>query len=141
MEADHQKKSKFCTLPGGSTVKNLPASAGNPGPILGLGRSPRVGNGNPLQYSCMENPMDREAWWAKVSGVENSQPELSEHRQAPKQHFRTQIDHWMAPHWWTSVSRNCSALRFSPSRAGHVCLLRMALSLLATTLCFECPWW
>ena len=136
MEADHQKKSKFCILPGGSTVKNLPASEGNPGPILGLGRSPRVGNGNPLQYSCMENPMDREAWWAKVSGVEKSQPELSEHRQAPKQHFRTQIDHWI-----TSVSRNCSALGFSPSRAGHVCLLRMALSLLATTLCCECPWW
>ena len=85
--------------------------------------------------------MVRGAWWAKVSGVEKSQTQLSKHRQAPKQHFRTQIYLWMAPHWWTAVSGKCSALGFSPSRAGHVCLLRMALSLLATTLCFECSWW
>ena len=85
--------------------------------------------------------MVRGAWWAKVRGVEKSQTQLSKHRQAPKQHFRTQINLWTAPHWWMVMSGKCSALRFSPSRAGHVCLLRMALSLLATTLCFECPWW
>ena len=39
------------------------------GLIPGLGRSPGEGNGNPLQYSCLENPMDREAWWAIVHGV------------------------------------------------------------------------
>ena len=54
-------------FPGGAEVKNLPATAGearDAGVILGLGRSPGEGNGNPLQYSCLENSMDREAWWA-----------------------------------------------------------------------------
>ena len=53
-------------------VKNPPASAGdsgNTGPIPGLGRSPGGGHGNSLQYSCLENPMDRGAWWAIVQGV------------------------------------------------------------------------
>ena len=54
-----------CTpFPGGSEVKNLPANAGDPGSVPGLGRSPGEGNGNPLQYSCLENPMDRGAWWS-----------------------------------------------------------------------------
>ena len=48
-------------FPGGSVVKNSPANAGEMGSIPGLGRSPAEGNGNPLQYSCLENPMDREA--------------------------------------------------------------------------------
>ena len=56
-------------FPGGSVVKNLPANAGDAGSILGLGRSPGEGSGNPLQYSCLENPMDRGAWWATVHGV------------------------------------------------------------------------
>ena len=47
-------------------------NAGDLGSIPGSGRSPREGNGNPLQYSCLENPMDREAWWAIVHGVTNS---------------------------------------------------------------------
>ena len=51
-------------FPGGSAVKNLPASARDVGSIPGWGRSPGVGNGNPLQYSCLGNSMDREAWWA-----------------------------------------------------------------------------
>ena len=57
-------------------VKNLPANAGDTrdtGSIPGLGRSPGGGNGNPLQYSCLENPMDRGAWWATVHGVTKSQ--------------------------------------------------------------------
>ena len=59
--------------PGETAVKNLPASAGDTrdtGSISGLGRSPGGGNGNPLQYSCLENTMDRGAWWATVYGVE-----------------------------------------------------------------------
>ena len=63
-------------FPGGSVVKNPPSNAGeagNVGLIPGLGRSPGGGHGNPLQYSCLENPMDREAWWATVHGVANSQ--------------------------------------------------------------------
>ena len=53
-------------------VKNLPANAGDTrdmGSIPELGRSPGGGNGNPLQYSCLENSMDRGAWWAKIHGV------------------------------------------------------------------------
>ena len=60
-------------FPGGSVVKNLPANAGNTGSVPGLGRSTREGNGNPLQDSCMENPMDREAWWATAHEVSKSQ--------------------------------------------------------------------
>ena len=56
-------------FPGGSVVKNPPANAGDMGLIPGLGRSPREGNGNPLQYSCLENPVDKGAWWATVHGV------------------------------------------------------------------------
>jgi len=59
-------------FPGGSVVKNLPANVGDPGSITGLGISPRVGNGNPLQYSCLENSMDRGAWQAKGQGLQKS---------------------------------------------------------------------
>ena len=54
-------------FPGGSAVKNLPANSGDAedeGLVLELGRSPGEGNGNPHQYSCLGNPMDRGAWWA-----------------------------------------------------------------------------
>ena len=63
-------------FPGGSVVKNLPVSAGEVISIPGLGRSPREENGNPLQYSCLENPMDRGACWATVHGVTNSWTQL-----------------------------------------------------------------
>ena len=53
-------------------VKNLPANAGDAGLILGSGRSPGVGNGNPLQYSCWDNPMDSRAWRATVHEVAES---------------------------------------------------------------------
>ena len=49
-------------FPGGSEVKASASNAGDPGSIPGSGRSPGEGNGNPLQYSCLENPMDRGAW-------------------------------------------------------------------------------
>ena len=51
-------------FPGGSVVENPPANAGDAGSVPGLGRSPGVGNGNPVQYSSLGNPMDRGAWWA-----------------------------------------------------------------------------
>ena len=54
---------------GGSGVKNLPASAGDVGSIPGLGRSPGEGKGNPFQYSCLQNSMDRRAWWATAHEV------------------------------------------------------------------------
>ena len=53
----------------GAVVKNPNASAGDSGSISVLGRSPGGGNGNPLQYSCLENSMDRGAWWATVHEV------------------------------------------------------------------------
>ena len=56
-------------FPGDSGVKNLPANAGDTGSIPGSGGSPGEGNGNPLQYSCLENPMDRGAWQAPVHRV------------------------------------------------------------------------
>ena len=58
-------------------VKRLPTIWVDPGSILGSGRSPGEGNGNPLQYSCLENPMDGEAWLATVHGVSKSQTRLS----------------------------------------------------------------
>ena len=65
------------SLPDGAVVKkNPPANAGDVtdmGLIPRSGRSPRVGNGSPLQYCCLGNPMDRGAWWATVHGVEKSQ--------------------------------------------------------------------
>ena len=54
-------------FPGGLVVKNLPTNAGDVGLIHGLGRSPGGGHGNPLQYLCLENPMDRGAWRASFS--------------------------------------------------------------------------
>ena len=63
-------------FPSGSQVKNPPANAGDAGLIPGPGRSPRDGNGNPLQYSCLENPMDRGTWWATVLRVAKSQTQL-----------------------------------------------------------------
>ena len=74
-------------LSGGSVVKNPPAHSGDAADldlIRGLGRSPRVANGNPLQYSCLGNPMDRGAWWATVHGghKELDVTELSLHAHA-----------------------------------------------------------
>ena len=65
-------------LPGDSVVKNPLANAGDAGLIPGSGRFPGEGNGNPLQYSCLENSMEREAWWAIVYGVAKIQTQLSD---------------------------------------------------------------
>ena len=59
-------------FPGGTVVKNLPANEGDTVSSPGLGRSPGGGNGNPLEYSCLKNPVDRGAWWATVHGVTKS---------------------------------------------------------------------
>ena len=65
----------------GTVIKNLPANAGDTGEvglIPGSGRYPGGGNGNPLQYSCLENLMDRGAWRATVHGVTKSQTQLND---------------------------------------------------------------
>ena len=65
-------------FPGGSVSKESASNAGDPGSIAGLGRSPGEGNGSPLQYSCLENLMDRGAWWATIHGVTKSRTQLSD---------------------------------------------------------------
>ena len=60
-------------IPGGSDDKEYACSAGDPGLIPGLGRSPAGGHGNSLQYPCLENSLDRAAWQATVHGVTKSQ--------------------------------------------------------------------
>ena len=68
----------YSGLPKGSVVKHPPANAGSAGLIPGSGRSPGGGHGSPLQDSCLENPMDREAWRATGHGVTESQTRLSD---------------------------------------------------------------
>ena len=75
---------KFCSnmaykgFPGGSDSKESVCSSGDPGSIPGLGRSPGEGNGNWLQYSCLENAMDRGAWQVTVCGAAKSRTQLSD---------------------------------------------------------------
>ena len=75
----HKNKSPLLPkrgFPGGSGVKASACSAGDPGSIPESGISPGEGNGNPLQYSCLENPMEWGPWWATVHGVAKSQTQL-----------------------------------------------------------------
>ena len=65
-------------FPGGSEGKASACNAGDLGSIPGSGRPPGEGNDNPLQYSCLENPMDGGAWWATVHGVTKSRTRLSD---------------------------------------------------------------
>ena len=66
-------------FPGGSVGKDSACIAGDLGSIPGSGQSPGEGIGNPLQYSCLENPMDRGAWWATVHEVAKSRTGLSDY--------------------------------------------------------------
>ena len=70
-------KNTVLDFPGGSDGKESACNAGDWGLIPGLGRSPGEGNGFPLQYSCLEDFMDRGAWWAAIQGVSKSQMRLS----------------------------------------------------------------
>ena len=65
-------------FPGGSDGKESACNVGDPGSIPGLGRSPGEGNGNPLQYTCLENSMNERAWRAIVHGVTKSRTRLSD---------------------------------------------------------------
>ena len=90
--------------PGGTVVNNLPSNAGytrDTGSIPGLGRSPGVGNGNPLQYSCLENSMDRGVWQATFYGVANKGTQLSMHMGACM-HTHTH-SHSLHPYWSVSL--------------------------------------
>ena len=123
-----------CPLEGflrGSVVKNLPANSGDIGDmcsIPGWGRSPGEGNGNPFQYSCLGNPMDRGAWWTTVHGVAKRHDWGTEHtfacmcthaRRHTHTHTHTHTDacpldywgcHYNSPHYCSSICTLC----FSP---------------------------
>ena len=71
-----QASSKVC-FPSGSVVKNLPADAGGMGLILEPGIIPGEGNGNPLQYSCLGNPIDGGAWWLQPMGLQTVRHSLA----------------------------------------------------------------
>ena len=78
MQENIPQPSKLKGFLSGSALKESTYNAGDEGSVPGSGRSPGEGNGNPLQYSYLENPMDREAWWATVHGVTKSQTRLSD---------------------------------------------------------------
>ena len=78
LETMNNSTTAFMGFPGGSDGKGSACNAGDLGLILGLGRSPGGGNGNPLQCSCLENPLDRGAWWSMVHGVSQSRTGLSD---------------------------------------------------------------
>ena len=88
-------------------LKNPPANALEGVLIPGSGRSPGEGNGNPLQYSCLENPMDRGVWWAIVHRVAKSQTRLKQ--------FSTAHDHVVQ---FSSVAQSCPTL-CDPWTAAH----------------------
>ena len=82
----------FWGFPGRSEVKASASNAGDPGSIPGSGRPPGEGNGNPLQYSCLENPMDRGDWQATVHAVtESKKTEWLIHRFTDKEAFYSYI--------------------------------------------------
>ena len=108
-------------FPGGSVVKNLPANVEDMGSIPGSGRSPGGGNGNPLQYFCLENPMDRRTWWALVHRVGKSWTWLSMHTQ--------EIDSWlvMLKLWVTEDPRSGEEVSSSSSTASPLPLASASL--------------
>ena len=106
-------------LPGGSVEKNLPANAGGAGAtgdvgsIPGWGRSPGGGNGNPLQYSYLENPMERGAWWATAHGVTKSWTPISTRARA-RTHTHTHIPGNDEKRWLSLACQEISLLRSVP---------------------------
>ena len=93
-------------FPMGSDSKESACRVGGPGSILGLGRSPGEGNGNPFQYSCLENPMDRGDWQATVPGVTESWPQLTD------QHTHTLPSSTTT--WPWLISHTVHMMTFSP---------------------------
>ena len=97
---------------GGSAVKNPPANTGDTG-IPGSERSPGEGNGNPLQYSCLKNSMDRGVWWVTVQGVTKSQIQLSDfHFIFPNQMFL-----------WNYMSKETCNLKMLETKRTHYILI------------------
>ena len=98
-------------------VRNSPANAGDirdEGSTPGLGRSPERGHGNPLQYSCLENPMDRGAWWATVQGVTETTECVHTHTlHSPRHHSQKRLSSRMHTHARTHARTHTPHLRAS----------------------------
>ena len=88
--------------------------AGDPGSITGWGRSPGEGNSNPLQYSCLENSMDRGAWWATVHGVTNSRTRLNDFTS-----LKTMVELMKIMETFFKGSHACTATSAPSPAAGH----------------------
>ena len=97
----------FLGFPGGSDGKECTCGAGDMCSILRLGRSPGEENGYPLQYSCLENSMDRGAWWATVHGVAKSQTQLSDLIINWSIHFKCMYN-------WTKSQHYCYKIKTAP---------------------------
>ena len=105
-------------LPGGSVVKNPPANSGDAGSIPKWRRSPGVGNGNPLQCSCLKNFMDRRAWWATVHGVAKSQTRLSMH---------PILTDWHCLYYYSALHIQFTPLIFTPRPSECYFIFKMAV--------------
>ena len=95
------------------------------GSILGLGRSPGVGDGNPLQYSCLENPMGRKAWWATVHGVPKSQTWLQWLTPAPVLSCNS---YWALRLTWMGTERKVSVWKFKCLLEGWYWRLKLCVT-------------
>ena len=120
-------------FPGGSEVKASACNEGDLSSIPGSGRSPGEGNGNPLQYSCLENPMDGGAWWATVHGVAKSWTQLSDFTS-----LRCHSSYVSDMCEWSSFHYHCG---------NNVCLLNFLSHKVTGVLgqakgsCIICPQW
>ena len=85
-------------FPGGSVGKESACNVGDSSSIHGSGRSPREEQGNPLHYSCLENFMDREAWWATVHGMTESQTRLSDFQFHSRFVQESEVNRYKTPH-------------------------------------------
>ena len=139
----------YLDFPGGSGVKNLLANAGDTGSILGSGRSLGEGNGNPLQYSCGGNTMDKGAYWATVHGVTKSGTRLSGH--ACTHHCLSswpwwdmahmQVPTWQEENTFMERRRKLGGLSSKQNMAFHCVLSRKEAGFLSCWLCYPYRAW
>ena len=120
---------KTAGLPCGSVSKESACNAGDPGSISGLGRSPGEGNGNPVQYSCLENSIDRGAWWATVHGITKTgtRTEWLTHTHTGRQwgvqaegRFHKGSDAGNGSGYWRENQHCCCSIKFEGKSKGEM---------------------